>query len=136
MDCYILILSLFNPLQLFHIQHLSFLDSATARRMTEENACRMTGETHIVQFKSRKKQAQALDLGEVETVLAWPHRSEATGGCHIRAKRYIERNNDSIDKPCCISKSRSRLKASTWICRTRSRVRPISCPTSSSVAAS
>src|SRR5690606_7419668 len=39
----------------------------------------------------------------------------------------------SPDKPCFSRISRMRLSASTWIWRTRSRVRPISWPTSSSV---
>ncbi|MNO57943.1 hypothetical protein D3C76_484920 [compost metagenome] len=42
-------------------------------------------------------------------------------------------NNDSLDKPFFSRISRKRLRPSTWICRTRSRVRPISRPTSSSV---
>jgi hypothetical protein len=43
------------------------------------------------------------------------------------------RNNASGENPSPSSISRSRFRASTWICRTRSRVTPISLPTSSSV---
>ena len=85
------------------------------------------------QLLTRLTAADSATFPPLDPAISFPYTPVFAAPGDAGAKWVAYLNSDSLLRPLLSMMARKRRNASTWICRTRSLVRPISRPTSSRV---